>query len=102
MLKGILDYIPTRKKARLIQQWVEKSGLPEEEVTPGLRKRQPLQEDLSYHSVEQESIYKPTVPISVKHGIVSLPLKYILLGISLFTLQLVLLSILSTIIIMQP
>lgn len=101
MLKGILDYIPTRKRTRLIQQWVEKSGLPQEEVAPELRKEKPLHEDLSYHSVEQESIYKPIVPISVKHGMVSLPLKYVLIGVSLFTLQLILLSIFSTIIIMQ-
>lgn len=97
MLRGVLDYIPTRKKARLIQQWVDKAGLPEEEVPPDLLKERAQKEDLTLHPIEQEKSFNSTIPISIDRGMVSLPLKYVLLGVSIITLQLVLLSIISTI-----
>jgi len=101
MLKSVLDYIPTRKKARLFQQWVNKASLPEEEVPTDFRKERLQEEDLTLRPIGQERAYKSTTPISIDRGMVSLPLKYVLLGVSVITLQLVLLSILSTIIIMQ-
>ncbi len=101
MLKGVLDYIPTKRKARLFQQWVDNAKLPEEEVPPDLRKEQPQEEDLTVCTTGQERAYNSTTPISVELGMVSLPLKYVLLGISIITLQLVFLSIISTILVMN-
>lgn len=74
--------------------------MPEEEVPLDLRKERPQEEDLTISTIRQEKVYNSTTPISIELGMVSLPLKYVLLGISIIAIQLVFLSIISTILVM--
>ena len=101
MLKSIIDYFPTKKKARLFKQWVDNSSLPNEEVPSDLRDEEPEDEVSAIHHTGLERSNMYTTPISINRGMVSLPVKYVLLGISIITLQLVILSVISTILIMH-
>lgn len=66
MLKGVLDYIPTRRKARLFQQWVDNAKLPEEEVPLDLRKERPQEEDLTISTIRQEKVIKTGILINYR------------------------------------
>ncbi len=95
--KTILGYLHKKRRGRLFEQWVEQAGLPAEEVPSNLQKEQPPEEDWDSNTKTIGHI----TSIGIDRGIVRLPFRYVLIGISVIVLLLVALSVVCTILIIQ-
>ena len=84
MSGSIFGYLQRKKATRLYQQWVDKEGLPPEEI--------PHEETYETGTTRVQDIDR---------GLILLPVRFILLGGSLIALLLIMVAILSTILLMQ-
>jgi hypothetical protein len=102
MSKNILKYLQRKRKERLYTQWVERSGLPPKEVPSDLLGEQPADEtELASGEIPREKLPEYTALADIDSGIVRLPIRYILFGLSIIAFLLVALSVLITILIMR-
>lgn len=91
-MAGLKDYLNKRKQSKLFKQWVRQSRLPAEEIPPKLHNNQGR---TSSQSLNTEAIDVDT-PYSPKRGMISLPIKYLLLMILVIVVLLVALSVVTT------
>ena len=99
--KGVLGYLQKREKERLFKQWVDRSGLPAEEIPLAIESEPSLEESVSRNDagLEKESEY--TTFIGLERGIIRLPLRYVLIGLSVIGILLIALSVVSTMLIVH-
>jgi len=99
-LSGFLD---KRKKSKLYRQWVEKEGLPPEEIPAELQPdREGLDESgLPFEDISEGALYRGKIQRVPDKGMVVLPLRYILLAAGVAAILLVTLAIISTILAMK-
>lgn len=101
MLK-ILKYLQRKRKQRLFEQWVERADLPLEEVPPDLLDEQSAEDsDLAPGHISREKAREYTTPIDEDRGIIRLPIRYVLIGLSIIALLLVIVSVLLTVLIIR-
>ena len=97
-----MKYIQRKRKERLVDQWVKQAGLPPEEVTPELLGEQSTEETgLAGDDIPREQLPHYTAMTDIDRGMVRLPIRYVLLGLSIIGLLLVSLSVVITILIMR-
>ena len=97
-----MQYIKRKRKEKLVNQWVKQAGLPPEEVTPELLGEKPTKEtELASDDIPREQLPYYTAMTDIDRGMVRLPIRYVVYGLSIIVLLLVALSILITILIMQ-
>ena len=85
----------------MFKQWVNQAALPAEEVSPDLLDKRSTEEGRDYNTTIPEKATEHTTSISIDRGIVRLPFRYVLFGISVIVLLLVALSVVCTILIIQ-
>ncbi|MFC2014263.1 hypothetical protein ACFLU8_05295 [Chloroflexota bacterium] len=91
-MAGLKDYLNKRKQSKLFKQWVQKARLPAEEMLPELRNNQGK---TSSQSLNMEAIDVDT-PYSPKRGMISFPIKYLLLMILVIVVLFGALSVVTT------
>ena len=109
MIGNLLGYFERRKKTKLYQQWAKRDGLPPEDIPPDLLRDekgrlhgQSVEEtDLPYEDVPRAEVPKTTRLQDVDSGHILVPIRYILLGVSLITVLLIILFVVLTILLMQ-
>ncbi len=95
-----MKYLQRKRRESLFNQWVKQSGLPPEEVSLGLHDKQSTKEtELANDDIPQERLSKYTAMTDTDKGMVRLPIRYVLLGLSVIGLLLVALSVVITILI---
>ena len=100
MSKKISGYFERRRKGKLFQQWVNQADLPPEEIPPEVLNGESAKEtDLAPEDTAIEEVPKYTAPIEIDKGMVRLPIRYVLLLLSIIVLLLVALSVVVTILI---
>ena len=104
MVDKIPGFLDKRKNAKLYRQWVEREGLPSEEIPAELQgRREGLDESgLPFEDVSQEALYRGKRQRETDRGLVVLPLRHILLAAGVAALLLVTVAVLSTILVMKP
>ncbi len=103
MVDRIPGFLDRRKKAKLYRQWVDKEGLPSEEIPAELQgRREGLDESsLPFEDVSGEPQYRGKIQRVTDKGLVVLPLRYILLAVGVAALLLVTVAVVITILAMQ-
>jgi len=97
-----LKYIQRKRKERLVDQWVKQAELPPEEVTPELLGEQFTKETgLAGDGIPREQLPYYTAMTDIDRGMVRLPIRYVLIGLSIIGVLLVTLSVVITILIMR-
>ena len=97
-----MKYIQRRSKERLVNQWVKQAGLPPEEVTPELLGEQFTKETgLAGGGIPREQLPYYAAMTDIDRGMVRLPIRYVIFGLSIIAFLLVTLSVLITILIMR-
>ncbi len=98
-----MKYIQRKRKERLVGEWVKQAGLPPEEVTPELLGEQPTDETpLAGDDLAKEHLPYYTAMTDIDRGMVRLPIRYVLIGLSVIALLIVALAVVITILIMRP
>jgi len=103
MVDRIPGFLYRRKNAKLYRQWVEKEGLPPDEIPAELQaKREGLDESgLPFEDISEETLYRGRIQRVTDKGLVVLPLRYILLAAGVAALLLVTVAVIVTILVMQ-
>jgi len=103
MVDKIPGFLDKRKNAKLYRQWVEKEGLPSEEIPAELQaNREGLDEaSLPFEDVSEDALYRGKIQRVTDKGLVVLPLRYILLAVGVVALLLVTVAVVITILAMQ-
>lgn len=101
MVDKISGFIRKRRSAKLYKQWVERDGLPPEEVPQVAKDIESADESVDLGHMPEEDFYRATRRQNIDSRFVTLPIRYILLGSGLIALLLVLLAVVSTVLIMQ-
>ena len=97
-----MKYFERRKKVKLFQQWVNKADLPPEEIPPEVLNGESAKEtDMAHDDITHQEFSGYPSPISIDRGVVRLPLRYVLLGLSVIALLLVTTTLLLTVLIFQ-
>ncbi len=101
--QGIYGEVHTEKrKQSLVNQWVKQSALPPEEVTPEMLGEKPTKETgLASDDIPREQMPYYAAMTDIDRGMVRLPIRYVIFGLSIIAFLLVALSILITILIMR-
>lgn len=94
------SYLQRRIKGKLFKQWVKESGLPSEAVPSDLS-GEPSEEVLS-DDIPLEKVPQQTKRVAIDKGIVHLPVRYVVIMLSIIAVLLVTLSVVITILITQP
>ena len=94
-MAGLKDYLNKRKQSKLYKQWVNQSRLPTEEIPTELSN---TQGKISSQSANMEALDVDT-PYSTRRGMISLPIKYLILMILLIAILLVAVSVVTTLMI---
>jgi hypothetical protein len=94
------SYLQRRIKGKLFKQWVKESGLPAEAVPSDLS-GEPSEEVLSY-DIPLERVPQQTKRVAIDKGIVHLPVRYVVIMLSIIAVLLVTLSVVITILITRP
>ena len=98
-----MEYIKRKRKERLFKQWVDQAELPPEEIPPEVLGEHPGREDeFAGGDVSREGLPHYAAMTDIDRGLVRLPIRYVLIGLSLIALLLVIVSVLVTVLIMQP
>ena len=97
-----MKYLQRKRKESLFKQWVEKADLSPEEVPPDLLGEQSAEETgLAAKDISPEGVPGYPASLDVDRGIVRLPIRYVLIGLSIIAFLLVALSVVITILIMR-
>ena len=97
-----MEYLNRKRKERLYKQWVKQSGLPTEEVPPDLLDEHSAEEtELASDDIRQERLPQYTAMIDMDRGMLHIPIRYVLFGLSIIALLLIVLSVVITILIVQ-
>ena len=97
-----MKYIQKKRKERLVNQWVKQAGLPPEEITPELLGQQSTKESrLAGDDIPREQLPYYTAMTDLDRGMMRLPIRYVLIGLSIIGVLLVTLSVVITILIMR-
>ena len=97
-----MEYLKRKRKERLFKQWVKQAELPPEEVPPEVLGGHHAKETESAGDGLGEGLPEYAAMADIDRGIVRLPLRYVLIGLSVIALLLVILAVLITVLIMQP
>ena len=102
MSKNILKYLQRKRKERLYTQWVERAELSPEQVPSEVLGGQATDEaDLAAEGIRPMGVPGYTASVDIDKGMIRLPLRYVLIGLSIFASLLVVLSVVITILIMR-
>ena len=102
MSKNILKYLQRKSKERLYTQWVDHDELSPEQIPPEVLGEPSAEEaELAAEDIRRVGVPGYTASIDVDRSMVRLPLRYVLIGISIIASLLVVLSVLITILIMR-
>ena len=97
-----MKYIQRKQKEKLASQWVKQAGLPPEEVTPELLGEQSTKEPgLAGDEVPSGQLPYYEARTDIDSGMVRLPIRFVLIGLSIIALLLVIVSVLLTILVMR-
>ena len=96
-----IEYLKRKRKERLFKQWVNQAELPPEEVPSELLGGHPAKEAGLAGDGLGEGLPEYAAMADIDRGIVRLPLRYVLIGLSVVALLLVVLSVLITVLIMR-
>ena len=91
----MLDFLDRRKKRKLYQQWVNSSGLPQEEIPAEVQQPESYAEETGTVNEELQNtryVGSPYLPMK---------LRYILYIGAIFILLVVTISVLATVLVMQ-
>ena len=91
-MAGLKDYLKNRRQSKLYKQWVQQSLLPAEEIPPELGNNQGR---TSSQSPNMEAMDVDT-PYSPKRGMISLPIKFLVIMVLVIAALLVALSVVAT------
>ncbi len=81
---------------------MNQADLPPEEIPPEVLNGKSAEEtDLAPDDITQEGVPGYTAPISIDRGVVRLPFRHVLLGLSIIALLLVTTSVLFTVLILR-
>jgi hypothetical protein len=94
-MAGLKDYLKKRTQSKLYKQWVEQSQLPAEEIPPELSNAQSRVPDSS-ENIGPKNV---DVPYLTRGGMITLPVKYLILLFLLVAILLVALSVVTTLLI---
>ena len=98
----ITRYLQRKRKQRLFNQWVEKGELSSEEVPADLLDEKPAgQADLAADDIAHERLTGYTTLKDIDRGMIRVPIRYVLIMLSIIASLLVVLSVLLTILIMR-
>ncbi len=98
----MFKYWQRRQKNKLFQQWVEQGALSPEEVSAESQSKQTdAGKDLASDDVSRGIVPEYTTNVGVNEGMVHLPVRYVIIGLSIITLLLVILAVALTILIMR-
>jgi hypothetical protein len=102
MTKTVSNFLERRKKVKLFQQWVDRAGLPPEEIPPEVLSEQVIKEtNLAIDNVTHKPVTNCAAPIDIDGRMVILPFRYVLIGLTITALLLISLAIVSTILVMS-
>ena len=93
-----MEYIKRKRKERLFQQWVTQAELPPEEVPAEFVGGHPAGD--SEGNNPGGGLPEYTAMADIDRGMVRLPMRYVLIGLSVIALLLIVLSVLITVLIM--
>ena len=97
-----MRYIQRKRKERLASQWVKQAELPPEEVTPELLGEKSTEETgLGGDDIPREQLPYHAAMIDIDRGIVRLPIRYVVYGLTIIALLLIALSVVVTVLIMR-
>ena len=91
-MAGLKDYLKNRRQSKLYKQWVQQSLLPAEEIPPELRSNQG---EMPSQSPDMEAM-DVDAPYSPKGGMISLPVKFLVIMVLVIAALLVALSVVTT------
>jgi len=95
-----IEHWQKRKKQKLFQQWVEKAELPREEIPPDLLDEHPEAEaGIGAGDMSNEGAHIYTASVELGRGMVRLPFRYVIIGLSIIAFLLILSAVLLTILI---
>lgn len=102
MSRNILKYLQRKRKERLYTQWVDHGDLSPEEIPSDLRDEQSAENtNLASDNIRRDQSPEYMTSIDEDRRMVRLPLRYVLIGLSIIISLLVLFSVVITILIMQ-
>ena len=91
-----------RKKQRLFEQWVEKAELPAAEIPADLLNEHPeTGAGIAADDVSREETHGYMTPVEMDRGMVRLPFRYVIIGLSIIAFLLILSAVLLTVLIMR-
>ncbi|MFC1871317.1 hypothetical protein ACFLYF_02820 [Chloroflexota bacterium] len=96
-----MEYLKRKRKERLFKQWVSQAELPPEEVPPELLGVHPARDTGAVGDSPGEGLHESGAMMDIDRGIVRLPLRYVLIGLSVIAVLLVVLSVLITVLAMR-
>ena len=101
--ENMLTFLQTRRNNKLYNQWIKYAGLPPEEVPSDSPDEQSVKETgLANNNLPRERIPEYTATIGINRGMVHLPVRYVLLGLSVVVLLIVAFSVVTTVLVTQP
>jgi hypothetical protein len=97
-----IEHWQRRKKQKLFQQWVEKAELPQEEIPPELlNEHREKEAGVGAGDMPNEDARIYTTSVELDRGVVRLPFRYVIIGLSIIAFLLILSAVLITILIIR-
>ena len=101
MAKSISNYFQRKRKERLFRQWVDQGALSSEEVPLDLLEEKSTDDaDMAPERTHQRTVPDYSALTDIDKGIIRLPIRYVLILISIVAALLVALAIIITVLIM--
>jgi hypothetical protein len=99
---GPIERWQRRKKQKLFQQWVEKAELPQGEIPPELlNEHSETEAGVGAGDMPNEDARIYTTSVELDRGMVRLPFRYVIIGLSIIAFLLILSAVLVTILIIH-
>ena len=101
MANSIAKYFRRKRKERLFRQWVDQGALSSEEVPLDLLEEKSADEaDLTLDEASQRKVPDYSALTDIDKGIIRLPIRYVLILLSIVAALLVALAVIITVLIM--
>lgn len=97
-----MKYLQRKRKERLYEQWVKQANLPPGEIPPEVLGESSTEEsDRVANGMPRERFAQYQALVDIDHGVVRLPVRYVLIGLGIIGLLLVILSVLITVLVVS-
>jgi len=101
MVDKLSGFIKKRRSEKLYKQWVRMDGLPPEDVPQDSSSVRSADESRDLGYMPEEDFYGATRRQNLDTRLVTVPIRYILLGSGLIAILLIVTAILSTVLVMR-